>query len=306
MANWRVPAFAALRAFEAAARQSSFTKAAAELGVTQSAVSYQIKRLEDELGTPLFHRSRRGIFLTEQASRLFPVLQRAFADIAKAAGEVRSHAGDLHLTVALSTYFAAHWLSRRVGAFCQQNPGTQLRLQHPDSSASFGGDDVRMAIRWQRADWVDPDMESELLFLSELSPVCSPRLLVGRNSVTAPQDLQSHTLLRDEITLEAWSDWFKAAGIAQFHSMRELTINDPNVYIQAAIDGQGVAMGDTLIADEIALGRLVKPFKVALKGYGYFVTYRLGALEHQSVKAFRDWLLAETAMERKRTRRTQG
>jgi LysR family glycine cleavage system transcriptional activator len=301
-----MPTFAALRAFEAVARQSSFTRAAAELGITQSAVSYQIKRLEVELGTLLFRRSRRGILLTEQASRLFPVLQRAFTDIAKTAAEVRSHSGDSHLTVALSTYFAAHWLSRRLGAFCQQNPGTRLRLQHPESSVNFGGDDVRMAIRWHKADWVDPDLETELLFLSELSPVCSPRLRAAKNPVIAPQDLCWHTLLRDEVTFEAWSDWFSAAGIEKFHSMRELTINDPNVYIQAAIDGQGVAMGDTLIADEIALGRLIKPFEVALSGYGYFVTYRRSALKHESVRAFRDWLMAETATERYGTHGTQG
>ncbi len=298
MANRRIPSLAALRGFEAVARHSSFTAAAAELGVTQGAVSYQIKQLEAEFCTSLFHRKGRVITLTEPARRLLPVLQKSFRDIGTAVAELRSESAEPHLTVALSTYFAAHWLSRQLGRFCQQHPQIKLRLQHPEHSVNFGNSDVHMVILWHKADQLDRHEEEELLFTSDLSPVCSPRLQYAKQPIEAPMDLLRYTLLRDERTIEAWSEWFAAAGVKHLHPLNELTMNDPNVYIQAAIDGQGIALGDALISDDIALHRLIKPFSVALGGYGYFVTYPVGALKRPNVKAFRDWLVAETALER--------
>lgn len=292
MASPPIPSLAALRCFEAVARLGSFTRAAEALGVTQGAVSYQVRLLETELRTPLFRRERRGIAPTAAGQRLLPILQRALADIADGIASIAPGPEDeLRLTVALSTYFAAHWLSKRLAGFSQRHPAIKLRLQHPESSASF--EDVDMAIRWHALDRTEPGLQSELLFAAALAPVCSPQLRAGPVPLAAPADLQHHTLLRDEVTRDAWSAWLKRAGLAPPEHIREVTINDPNVYIQAAIDGQGLALADTLVADDIALGRLVEPFDLKLEGYGYFLAYPRAALRRRSAQAFRDWLMAE-------------
>lgn len=297
MAPARIPALAALRAFEAVARHASFTRAAEELRVTQGAVSYQVKQLEAELGAPLFRREGRAIRLTRAAERLLRPLQRALADIAEAIAAVAPGGSEPQLTVALSTYFAAHWLSKRLGRFSLQHPNVRMRLQHPESSARFGADEVDMAIRWHRADWTAADLAIERLFLSPITPVCSPRLRVGPPRLAHPIDIHRHALLRDEVTREAWSEWLKLAGIAQPIPAREVTINDPNVYIQAAIDGQGVALADGLVADDIALGRLVEPFEPRLDGYGYFLVYPRDTPLRPAATAFRDWLVGEAHVE---------
>jgi LysR family glycine cleavage system transcriptional activator len=287
-----IPSLAALRAFEAVARLGSFTRAAQELGITQGAVSYQVRLLEEEIRSPLFRREGRGIALTVEAQRLLPILQRALGDIAEAIAAVRPAAEDeARLTVALSTYFAAHWLSKRLAGFSQRHPAIKLRLQHPESTADFA--EIDMAIRWHALDTAEPGLQSERLFAAPLAPVCSPRLRGGPLPLASPADLQRHTLLRDEVTREAWNTWLKRAGVAPPERIREVTINDPNVYIQAAIDGQGFALADSLVADDIALGRLIEPFDMKLDGYGYFLTYPRTALARRSARAFRDWLLAE-------------
>ncbi|MEA2780114.1 MAG: LysR family transcriptional regulator, glycine cleavage system transcriptional activator [Rhodospirillaceae bacterium] len=289
----RIPSLAALRAFEAVARNLSFTRAADELRITQGAVSYQIKQLVSELGVPLFRWDGRVLVLTEEARKLLPVVQRSFVDIGEVLATISRRRGDFPLTIALSTYFAAHWLSKRLGRFWQHQPGIRLRLQHPEFPVEFGTGKADLSIRWLKADWNDPTLRVELLFLSEISPVCSPSLQTGRPPLDRPNDLQKHKLLRDETVMEAWAAWFKVAGIDYRIPMHELSINDPNVYMQAAVDGQGVALGDTLLADEIALHRLTKPFDVYLSGYGYFIVYPPDALRRPNVKAFRDWLLTE-------------
>lgn len=288
----RIPGLAAVRAFEAVARHTSFTRAAAELGVTQGAISYQIRALEAELGLALFRREGRGIRTTEAAERVLPAFRRALAEIADAVAAVAPADEEPRLTVALSTYFAAHWLSKRLGGFSQRHPAVRIRLQHPEFSA-FAGDEVDMAIRWARADWNEPELRTELMFQSPISPVCSPALRDGPPRLKAPADIPRHTLLRDEITREAWAAWWKLAGIAQPIPAREVTINDPNVYIQAAIDGQGIALADDLVADDVALGRLVEPFALRLGGYGYFLVHPRDKPLRAAARAFRDWILGE-------------
>jgi len=287
-----IPSLAALRSFEAVARLGSFTRAAGELGVTQGAVSYQVRLLEEEIRGPLFRREGRGIALTAEAQRLLPILQQALADIAEGIAAVLPAAEDeAKLTVALSTYFAAHWLSKRLAGFSQRHPAIKLRLQHPESTADFA--EVDMAIRWHALDAAAPGLQSELLFAAPLAPVCSQKLRDGPLPLASPTHLHHHMLLRDEVTRDAWTTWLKRAGVTPPARIREVTINDPNVYIQAAIDGQGFALADSLVADDIALGRLIEPFDLRLEGYGYFLTYPRAALARRSARAFRDWLLAE-------------
>lgn len=294
MGSPRLPSLSALRAFELAARQLSFTKAAQELRITQGAVSYQICMLEQELGTRLFRREKRAVSLTDDARRLVPVLQRAFADIATGIASLSPSGAGKRMTVALSTYFAMHWLSRRLGGFWKAYPGIQLRLQHPETNIRFGEDEVDMVICWQPSGWQStPDLKTELLFKAAVSPVCSPSLHKGPAPLVSPRDLRGHLLLRDEVTRDAWTRWLKLAGVDYPASLDEMTINDPNVYIQTAIDGQGLALANSLISDELALNRLVRPFDFELHGYGYFIVYRPDTLIRPAIRAFRDWILSE-------------
>lgn len=290
----RLPSLSALRAFEAAARHLSFTKAAQELHITQGAVSYQIRMLEDELGAQLFVREKRTVVLTEGAYQLLPVLQRAFSEIAEGIASFSATSREVKLTVALSTYFAIHWLSRRLGRFSNVHPDIQLRLQHPETNVRPGIDGVDMAILWKGRDWTpEPGLTSQLLFTSAVSPVCSPTLLADLGSPTSLQGLRKQALLRDEVHYEAWSKWLKLAGFDDAGPTYDMKINDPNVYLQAAIDGRGWAMSDELIADEISLKRLVRPFELSLEGYGYFLVYRDDALGRPGVRAFHEWITLE-------------
>jgi LysR family transcriptional regulator, glycine cleavage system transcriptional activator len=282
----------ALRAFESVARNLSFTRAAEELGLTQGAISYQIKRLGREVGTPLFRWDGRTLMVTDEGRKLLPVVQRSLRDIGDAITAVSSTSGHISLSVASSTYFAAHWLSKRFGRLWQQHPGMGLRLQHPESPVDFAK--VDLAVRWLKEGWVDSGTRTERLFLSDMFPVCSPKLRRAKPPLLKPSDLHKHKLLWDEALMEAWAAWFALAGIGYPRPMQELSVNDPNVYIQAAIDGQGIALGDTLLADEIALGRLIKPFDLNLPGYGYFLVYPPDALRRGNVRAFREWLLEES------------
>jgi LysR family transcriptional regulator, glycine cleavage system transcriptional activator len=291
----RLPSLSALRAFEAAARHLSFTRAAQELHITQAAVSYQIRMLEDELGAQLFVREKRTVMLTEGAQQLLPVLQRAFSEIAEGIAAFSAVSREEKLTVALSTYFAIHWLSRRLGHFSHLHPDIQLRLQHPETNARPGVDGVDMAIVWKERHWSpEPGLNSRLLFTSAVSPVCSPALLEKPGSPASPQGLRKQALLRDEVHYEAWSKWLELAAFDDAGPAYDMKINDPNVYLQAAIDGRGWALADGLIADEISLKRLVRPFDVSLEGYGYFIVYRDDALERPGVRAFHEWITQES------------
>ncbi|UTW08823.1 LysR substrate-binding domain-containing protein [Pseudomonas benzenivorans] len=300
----RLPSLSALRAFEAAARHLSFTKAAQELHITQGAVSYQIRMLEDELGARLFLREKRTVVLTEGAQQLLPVLQRAFSEIAEGIATFSATSREERLTVALSTYFAIHWLSRRLGRFSNLHPDIQLRLQHPETNARPGVDGVDMVIMWKARDWApQPGLNSQLLFSSAVSPVCSPALFENLAAPASSQGLRKQALLRDEVHYEAWSKWLKLAGFDDAGPTYDMKISDPNVYLQAAIDGRGWAMADELIADEISLKRLVRPFDISLEGYGYFVVCRDDALERPAVRAFHEWITGEAQTADKRTSR---
>ena len=295
MAAPRIPSLSALRAFEAAARHLSFTKAAKEIFITQGAVSYQIRTLEEAIGAPLFRREGRNVALTDEARQLVPVLQRAFEDIASAIAALSHNASKRGLTIALSTYFATHWLSRRLGGFWRQYPDIRLRLQHPETNVQLGRDEIDMAVFWKPIGWKAPaGFDEYLLFEAPVGPVCSPALPGGKGGIKNAADLHDHVLLRDDVTRNAWAAWYDLAGVDHPEKIFEMAINDPNVYIQAAIDGQGLALADSLIADEIALGRLIRPFDIMLPGYGYFFVCATNGVPNE-VRAFRDWIVDESS-----------
>ena len=287
-----LPSLNSLRGFEAAGRHLSFTLAAEELRVTQGAISYQVRNLEAQLGLQLFHRRVRAVVLTPEGARLLTATQRTFRQLSEEIESLRPGRSRDILTVAVSTYVATRWLSRRLNAFLTQDPKVTLRLQHSVNAPDFEIRDVDIAVRWGRVGSFGP--HSALLLPMPMVPVCSPELLQGGNPLHAPKDLGGQTLLRDDPNDDLWPDWLELAGVGQESVGAGQVISDPNVRIQAAMDGQGVVLADDLVAEERRSGRLVAPFEWRLEGYGYHIAWP-GPRERPVAKAFRNWLMAEAA-----------
>ena len=298
MPRRRLPPLNSLRAFEAGARHLSFTRAAEELHVTQAAVSHQVRALEEHLGVRLFRRLTRRLVLTEEGRALLPAVSEAFDRIAEAAERVGRDAGRARtLTVSVTPSLGARWLVHRLGRFWREHPDIDLRLHHSIQLVDFGRDDVDMAVRWGRGGW--PGVEAEFLMPAGVTPVCSPALLAGPNPLRAPADLRHHTLLHDG-GYEGWLEWLTAAGVTDVDARRGPIIDDTGVVIQLALAGEGVALGPTvLVAEDLAAGRLVRPFDLRLESdIAYHLVYPSRALNRPKVKAFRDFLLAEAARDR--------
>lgn len=291
--NARLPSLNGLRAFEAAARHLSFTRAASELNVTQTAISHQIKRLEDELGIRLFVRNNRSLALTPQARDYLPLVRAAFDDLRLATQRlVRKDDGKV-LTVSTLASLAAKWLLPRLTTFQEAYPGIDVRITTSTSLVNFESGDVDAAIRYGRGHW--PGVRAEWLMADELFPVCSPALLQSGKPLNCPQDLAHHTLLHTSGGYydDDWRLWLTAAGLpAAISKQSGLSFDLIFMTIQAAIDGFGVALGRTsYVEDDITKGRLVVPFKIALPSdAGFYLVTPEGRADLPKLRAFRQWL----------------
>lgn len=290
----RLPPLNAVRAFEAAARHLSFTKAASELNVTQAAISHQIKTLEDHLRTPLFRRLNRALMLTEAGQSLFPAVSEALDGLAEAAARLRASEAGGTLTVSTLPSFAVKWLVPRMNRFQDRHPEIDLRISAKEYLVDFARDGIDVAIRFGRGDW--PRVRAEWMADEELLPVCSPSLLPDLRS---PGDLTHATLLHEEMlplgSFPTWRHWLAAAGVEGVDASRGPRFSHTHLMLQAAIDGRGVALGQALIvADDLAAGRLVAPFPFRLPaGFGYFIVCPPAAVDRPKIKAFREWVFAE-------------
>ena len=290
----RLPSLNGLRAFEAAARHLSFTLAAAELNVTQTAISHQIKRLEEELGLPLFVRKNRALALTPKAKDYLPGVRAAFNDLRLATDRLLRKDEDNVLTVSTLASHAAKWLLPRLSAFQEAHPGIDVRITTSTSLVDFKSGDVDAAIRYGRGHW--QGLRAQWLMADELFPVCSPALLDGARPLRCPEDLTHHTLLHTSAGYDDdWRQWLTAAGLPTDIS-RQPGVSFDLIFmtVQAAIDGIGVAMGRTsYVQDDIAKGRLVVPFKIALPAdAGFYLVSPESREEPPKLKLFRQWLLA--------------
>lgn len=297
----RLPPLNALRAFEAAARHLSFTKAAEELNVTQAAISHQIRALEDWLGLPLFKRQKRALLLTDAGQAYLPPLREAFDLMHQATGRLRQRDRSGALNVSTFTSFAAKWLMPRLGRFTSAHPEIEIRLGINDALVDFATDEVDVGVRYGRGDW--KGVHVDLLMTEEVFVVCSPKLLEGDHPLREPADLRHHTLLHDDLP-EDWSTWLDAAGVddaVKVRARRDLVFNHSEMVLQAAADGLGVALGrSALVADDLAAGRLVKPFDLQLPTQSaYYVVYPENTGDRPKIKAFRDWLQAEATRSRR-------
>jgi LysR family glycine cleavage system transcriptional activator len=290
----RLPSLNGLRAFEAAARHLSFTNAAAELNVTQTAISHQIRRLEQELGIRLFVRQNRSLVLTPEARDYLPGVRAAFNDLRLATDRLLRKDNDHVLTVSTLASLAAKWLLPRLSAFQEAHPGIDVRITTSSTLVDFKGGDVDTAIRYGRGRW--PGLRADWLTADELFPVCSPALLGGNRPLKCPEDLAHYTLLHSSGGYDDdWRLWLTAAGLpTNISEQPGLTFDLILMTVQAAIDGIGIAMGRTSYVEaDIAKGRLVVPFKITLPAdAGFYLVSPEARADSPKLAAFRQWLAA--------------
>ena len=297
----RLPPLNALRAFEAAARHLSFSKAAAELNVTPAAISHQIGALEAFYGVQLFRRLTRALLLTEAGQSALPSLREGFDRLAEGAERLRAHQKSGALTVSVAPSFAAKWLVPRLQSFQQAYPDIELRIDANDNVVDFARDNVDVGLRYGRGHY--PGLTVDRLLAEEVSPVCSPRLMAGPHPLRTPHDLRYHVLLHVDwkVMSEAapnWRMWLLAAGVRDIDPSRGPRFTLESMVVQAAIEGQGVALtSNVLAADDIRHGRLVRPFDIALgrpESFAYYVVTPEWKAEQPKIRAFREWVIAES------------
>lgn len=288
----------ALRAFEASARHLSFVKASEELHVTPAALSHQVKKLEDHLGTALFQRLTRGLLLTETGQVLRLELTDIFERLDKAMERVRTNEIQGALTISVAPMFSVKWLFPRLQNFETQHPDLDLRISSSLSVIDFRRDAFDAAIRLGRGDY--PGLETIKLFDEEVTPMCSPRLLEGRAKRLTPASLKRFVLLHDDSLsydpqAPTWTSWLKAAKISFAEASRGPRFDQPDHTIQAAIDGAGFALGWRRLAkDDLAAGRLIEPFDLALPlGSSFYLTYPAAHATRPNIRRFKNWILSQ-------------
>lgn len=278
-----------LRTFLVVARHQNFSSAAEELHLSKGAISYQIRQLENELGFSLFDRLPRGIALTSQGQEMATVAQEGFDGIERKITNLR-HAQSRTLTIGMSTYFASRWLSPRLMQFMAAHPDIRLRVQPMVDLINSPDDEVDLTIRWGNGKWTDC---KTVPFLScPAFPTGNAEAMERVTSLGHEKAFRSFALLRDRKDSAAWFEWFNAAALKYEGHSESLIIPDPNVRVQAVIDGQGVALNDALVQSEIEAGRLFRLSDVALIEYGYFLAYDDDALANPDVAQFVDWITA--------------
>jgi LysR family glycine cleavage system transcriptional activator len=299
----RLPPLNALRAFEAAGRHLSFSRAAAELNVTPAAVSHQVKALEDLLGVPLFRRLTRGVALTDEGRAYLPGLIEGFDKLAGASARIARHGLAGRLVVSAIPSFAMRWLLPRLADFRQRYPDLDLEVQSSTQHVDFGRDAVDVGLRYGRGDW--PGQHVELFLEETVFPVCSPRLLEGPHPLDGPAALKHHTLLHDsEITWEgswmAWPLWLELLGARDANAARGPRFSDSTMMLEACAAGEGVAIGrESLCEADLARGRLVRLFGLERPAdYDYYFVCLPGTVDRPKIAAFRSWLFARAAKAR--------
>src|SRR5712672_1278048 len=297
-----LPPLNALRAFEAAARSESFTQAAEELCVTQGAVSHQVKALEATLGIKLFNRERQRLVITDAGREYLNVIRDALDRIAAGTERVLQRQNSGVLTVSTSPDFAAKWLVNRLGRFGEAHPGIDLRVSATMHHVDFVREEVDVEVRHGDGNW--SGLDAVRLCTEQLFPVCSPKLLSGRNRLAKPSDLLKTPLLHLDDS-KAWSQWFDTAGVANAETSHGLILNRASMLIDAAVDGQGIALARTALAAwDLINGRLVRPFDLGLRlSKNYWIVCPKATSALPKITTFRKWLLAEASEDARRLRK---
>jgi len=294
----RLPPLNALRAFVAAAKALSFTRAADELAVTPAAVSQQVKLLEQQLGVTLFERRARALALTAEGHAVLPGLADGFASIAEALARLEGRTDKGPLTVSVAPSFAAKWLVPRLDRFGAAHPEIDVRVQASHDIVDFAADGVDVAIRYGPGGY--EGLSVERILPEEMFPVSSPALLKGRHALTAPAALRHHTLLHDDSpdqdpSCPDWRMWLKAAAVEGVDAKRGQHFNQSALVLEAAISGRGVALAKAaLAAADLRAKRLVRLFGMRQRlGFAYWFVAPPARAAWPKIVAFRDWLREE-------------
>lgn len=289
-----LPPLPSVRVFEAAARHENFTLAAGELGMTQAAVSYQIRLLEERLGVPLFVRSKRRVTLSEAGRRLAPVVSDAFDRLGEGFADLIDEDESV-LAISTAQTFASNWLAGHLGAFQVARPELAVRLQTSNGLVDFARDEADVAIRMGEGRW--PGLRRHFLFHHHFTPMCTPDFR-DRHDLLEPQDvLRVPRLTPDD---EWWEVWLSAAGVAlPAERIPGIRLDSQATEGQAAMAGHGLGLLTPMFwTAELAAGRLVQPFPlIACERRGHWLVYPEHKRGRAKIRAFREWLLGEIAAE---------
>lgn len=300
----RLPSLDLLMAFDAAARHLSFTKAAAERFLTQSAVSRQIAALEEDLGVPLFHRRHRALELTEEGARMARATAEALAGLREAVQTIRAPRQREVVALTTTPGFASLWLIPRLARFVAEHPRVDVRIDASYEPRALAGEGFDVAVRYGPKNGPKDgrgDAPVDALFAETVQPLCAPALLQGPVPLRRPQDLVRHTLLHintpsgdtQGMPLE-WQAWLQTVGMSAFEPAATLTFTNYDTAAAAAVEGQGVLLGRRPLTDGlIAQGRLIAPFKGQLaSARGYYIVTDPVAARRPAVAALVQWLRA--------------
>jgi len=300
----RLPSLDLLMAFDAAARHLSFTKAAAERFLTQSAVSRQIAALEEDLGVPLFRRRHRALELTDEGARMARATAAALAELREAVQTIRAPRQREVVALTTTPGFASLWLIPRLARFVAEHPRVDVRIDASYEPRALAGEGFDVAVRYGPKNGPkDGHGEGpvDALFAETVQPLCAPALLQGPVPLRRPQDLVRHTLLHintpngdmQGMPLD-WQAWLQTVGMSAFEPAATLTFTNYDTAAAAAVEGQGVLLGRRPLTDGlIAQGRLVAPFKGQLaSARGYYLLIDPVAEQRPAVAALVQWLRA--------------
>ncbi len=281
-----------LRSFIVVARHLNMGTAAQELNLTKGAISYQVQQLEVELGFDVFSRSKRNLGLTEKGSDLLQVSRALFDNVEREIVDLRQQ-NSARITIGMATYFASRWLSPRLMHFITAHPDIGLRIQPLIDLLNLRANELDLAVRWGKGDWDDKEFELELIFPCPAMLTASHAIGHQISADGLASVLKRQPLLHDRDGSEAWMDWFAAADIEWLPGSDDLVIPDPNVRVQAVIDGQGIALYDHLVDDEVAAGRLYQYEPIRLNEYGYYLVYPRALDADSAIMIFRDWIMQQ-------------
>ena len=291
----RLPPLNTLRSFEAAARLASFSQAAEELHVTHGAVSRAIAQLEEFLGQKLFQRKTRQVLLTPAGATYAAKVRDALDKLAAATQSLMRDDAKGPLSISTTPNFAAKWLVPRLHRFRRANPGIDIRLDTSEALTNFEADGVDIGLRFGGGKWAG--LATVCLVSADQFPVCSPKLVEGPDGLRQPKDLARFPLIHDDFAID-WTAWLRFAGVTGVDPDQGPVYPSSPLAIEAAVQGEGVALArSALVIEDLAKGRLVKPFALTLpSAAAYYIVCPPRHLERPKVKAFYDWLLAEAGV----------
>lgn len=307
----RLPPLGALRAFEAAARHLSFKEAAGELGLTPTAISHQVRLLEEYCGEKLFRRRPRPLVLSDAGARLFPAIRGGFYALAAALSSVHSQADARPLRVTTTSAFASRWLIPRLSLWREAHEDIALSIIGADRVVKLEADEADLAIRYARS---APSGAYREIFRDRFFPVCSPKLSAGRPPIRCVADLAGYPLIHfdwfaNDRSAPNWKRWFEMASSAYTGTQQPgqiaLSFREELHAIEAVLAGQGVALcSDIVVADDLASGTLVKAIDLALPGYGFYPIYATDHPRRAIIEMFVEWI--STAARRAAVARRQA